>query len=62
MVQRDTITGSSTMWANEPLVTREGWPLGEGVDAVAPAGALIIQNNRSAPPPCPALPDCFRGV
>ena len=48
-VKRDTITGSQTMWANEPLVTREGWPLGEGVDAVAPAGALIIQNNRSAP-------------
>ena len=46
-VQRDSVTGSAGMWTNRPLADRPGWPLGPGVDILAPAGSLIIQNNNN---------------
>lgn len=46
-VKRDSVTGSAGMWTNRPLADRPGWPLGPGVDILAPAGSLIIQNNNN---------------
>jgi hypothetical protein len=47
-VRRDSVTGSDDMWRNVPLEGRPGWPPElKGRDALAPAGALVVQNNHN---------------
>ena len=46
-VQQHSVTGSEQMWTNQPLAGRPGWQLGPGVDVLAAAGTLVVQNNNN---------------